>query len=217
MCDVIHAYIPRARTLQSLPVLSRLFDAGQSGPRSLRSWGSPTDPARRADPFPEVTDWSADFLCLHCSRGCSPWRPGADIGTSSHDIYVISFGISRADASSLDTARDAVLYGAHSPDSGRTDSRASAPCQEKRTLPGTHTSVSEFGCVAALRHKSPCRVSGIFEDGNRNVIPGDWRKFGGVVCRPMGPVPPNRHCKKASEVRERFKNYFVSPEDAVPW
>lgn len=90
------------------------------------------------------------------------------MGTASHDIYTISLGFSRADASSPDTARDAVLYGAHSPISGRTDSRACAPYQEKRTLPGTHASVSEFGCVAALGAEAPISVSRL---GNINQIP----------------------------------------------
>ena len=90
------------------------------------------------------------------------------MGTASHDNYTISLGFSRADAGSPDTARDAVLYGAASPISGRTDSRACAPYQEKRTLPGTHASVSEFGCVAAPGAEAPISVSRL---GNINQIP----------------------------------------------
>ena len=90
------------------------------------------------------------------------------MGTTSHDTYTISLGFSRADASSPDTARAAVLYGAASPISGRTDSRAYAPYQEKRTLPGTHASVSEFACVAALVAGATISVS---KFGNINPIP----------------------------------------------
>ena len=90
------------------------------------------------------------------------------MGTASHDYYTISLGFSWADASSPDTARDAVLYGADGPISGRTDSRAFAPYQEKRTLPGTHASVTEFVCVTALGAEAPISVSWL---GNINQIP----------------------------------------------
>ena len=96
------------------------------------------------------------------------------MGTASHDDYTISPAFSRADASSPDTARDAVLYGATSPISGRTDSRACAPYQEKRTLPGTHASVCEFVCVTALGAEAPIPVSRL---GNINQIP--FRTSGG--------------------------------------
>ncbi|CAK8693663.1 unnamed protein product [Clavelina lepadiformis] len=84
------------------------------------------------------------------------------MGTISHENYTFSLGFSRADASSPDTTRDVVLYGAHVPISGRTDSRVAAPYQEKRTLPGTHASVSEFVCVAALGAEAPISVSSGF-------------------------------------------------------
>uniref|UniRef100_A0A452SZZ5 Uncharacterized protein n=1 Tax=Ursus maritimus TaxID=29073 RepID=A0A452SZZ5_URSMA len=45
---------------------------------------SPTDPALRANPYPEVTDPACRLplptLFQH-ARGCSPWRPAADVGT----------------------------------------------------------------------------------------------------------------------------------------
>ena len=111
------------------------------------------------------------------------------MGTASHDNYTISLGFSRADASSPDTARDAVLYGASSPISGRTDSRASAPYQEKRTLPGTHASVSEFNRVTALGAEAPISVSRF---GNINQIP--FRTPGAKACnaphrKPRSLVP----------------------------
>ena len=98
------------------------------------------------------------------TRGCSPWRPAADMGTSLHENYTVSLGFSRADASAPDTTRAVVLCEALLPISGRTDSRVAASYQEKRTLPGTRASVSEFVCVTALgavRRRSPCQGSGM--------------------------------------------------------
>ena len=125
------------------------------------SRSSPTGPALRANPFPEVTD----LICrlplptlFYTARGCSPWRPAADMGTVWHENHTRSLRFSRADTSAPDTARDAVLYGNNVPISGRTDSRESVPYKEKRTLPGTSADVSEFVCVAALdipRKKCP--------------------------------------------------------------
>ena len=43
------------------------------------------------------------------TRGCSPWRPAADMGTDRHENYTLSLGFSRADRGAPDTARDAVL------------------------------------------------------------------------------------------------------------
>ena len=71
------------------------------------------------------------------------------MGTTPRENQTVSLGFSGADASSPDAARNAALYGASDPISGRTDSRVSAPYQEKITLPGTHAGVSEFVCVAA--------------------------------------------------------------------
>ncbi|CAK8693397.1 unnamed protein product [Clavelina lepadiformis] len=104
------------------------------------------------------------------------------MGTISHENYTFSLGFSRADASSPDTTRDVVLYGAHVPISGRTDSRVAAPYQEKRTLPGTHASVSEFVCVAALGAEAPISVS----------------RFGNITRFPFGP-PGRREHRPASE------------------
>ncbi|CAK8698755.1 unnamed protein product [Clavelina lepadiformis] len=157
---------------------------------------SPTDPALRANPFPEVTDLVCrlPFYIVLSARGCSPWRPAADMGTISHENYTFSLGFSRADASSPDTTRDVVLYGAHVPISGRTDSRVAAPYQEKRTLPGTHASVSEFVCVAALGAEAPISVSRF---GNINPIPfrttGATRaspRFRTAFAYPLGSTDP---------------------------
>ena len=90
------------------------------------------------------------------------------MGTTSRETYTISLGFSRADASAPDTTRDVVLCGAQVPISGQTDSRVTAPYQEKRTLPGTHADVSEFACVTAPGAEAPISASRF---GNINPIP----------------------------------------------
>src|ERR1051325_4362241 len=94
--------------------------------------------------FPKLRIRFADFPYLHCSttRGCSPWRPAADIGTVRHENHTVSLGFSGADESAPDTAGSAVLYGNNAPISGQADSRVSVPYKEKRTLPGTFADVS---------------------------------------------------------------------------
>ncbi|RXN15102.1 hypothetical protein ROHU_037140 [Labeo rohita] len=95
---------------------------------------SPTGPALRANPYPEVTDLTCR-LPLHAliqhARGCSPWRPAADMGTARRETYTFSPGFSRADESSPDAAGTAALSRAWAPISGRTHSRAPGPSQRK--------------------------------------------------------------------------------------
>lgn len=45
------------------------------------------------------------------TRGCSPWRPAADMGTVRRENQDVLLGFSRADKGAPDTARAAVLYG----------------------------------------------------------------------------------------------------------
>ena len=74
-------------------------------------------PARLTRPpepilVPKVRIQFADFPYLHCSiaRGCSPWRPDADMGTACHENYNALLRFSRADKSVPDTTRYVVLY-----------------------------------------------------------------------------------------------------------
>ncbi len=91
---------------------------------------SPTDPALRANPYPEVTDLTCR-LPLPEARGCSPWRPAADMGMTRRETYTFSPGFSRADESSPDAAGTAALSRARAPISGRTHSRVPCPSQRK--------------------------------------------------------------------------------------
>ena len=119
-----------------------------SRPASRRS---PTDPALRANPYPEVTDLTCRLPlptlfyrpeAVHLGDLLRIWvRTGAE----TH----CSLGFSRASESAPDAAGSAALYRNQAPISGPADSRMSAPYQEKRTLPGAPASVSEFDCVAA--------------------------------------------------------------------
>lgn len=95
-------------------------------------------PVFRANPYPEVTDPACRLplptLFQH-ARGCSPWRPAADMGTARREIYTLSPGFSRASESSPDAAGTATLSKARAPLSGRTHSRAPCPSQRKENSP----------------------------------------------------------------------------------
>ena len=69
------------------------------------------------------------------TRGSSPWRPAADMGTARREIYTLSPGFSRASESSPDAAGTATLSKARAPLSGRTHSRAPCPSQRKENSP----------------------------------------------------------------------------------
>lgn len=139
----------------SVPVLSRLLTAGlKNRPQARRQAAAETQmrlrstrhapaapalrPTLRANPYPEVTDPACRLplptLFQH-ARGCSPWRPAADMGTARREIYTLSPGFSRASESSPDAAGTATLSKARAPLSGRTHSRAPCPSQRKENSP----------------------------------------------------------------------------------
>ncbi|KAA0720570.1 hypothetical protein E1301_Tti021960 [Triplophysa tibetana] len=98
----------------------------------------PTGSVLRANPCPEVTDLTCRLplpaLFQH-ARGCSPWRPAADMGTARRETYTFSTGFSRADESSPDAAGTAALSRARAPISGRIHSRAPCPLQRRENSP----------------------------------------------------------------------------------
>ena len=118
--------------------LTKLISLAPATGPSPASRPSPTDPALRANPYPEVTDPACRLplptLFQH-ARGCSPWRPAADMGTARREIYTLSPGFSRASESSPDAAGTATLSKARAPLSGRTHSRAPCPSQRKENSP----------------------------------------------------------------------------------
>lgn len=112
------------------------------------------------------------------TRGCSPWRPAADMGTARCKNHDCSPRFSRAGESASDTAGSAVLYRNKAPISGRTDSRGSVLNKEEKTLPEAPASVSRFVCVAALAPEGAISASGF---GNFNPIPFRSKAGGNFV------------------------------------
>lgn len=117
---------------------SRASPTKQSTSTPAASDQGPHYPTLRANPYPEVTDPACRLplptLVQH-ARGCSPWRPAADMGTARREIYTLSPGFSRASESSPDAAGTATLSKARAPLSGRTRSRAPGPSQRKENSP----------------------------------------------------------------------------------
>ena len=103
---------PKPRHRQTRPVSTQRTSHFRPQPDQLnpqsqslsRSYGS-------------VLPTSLTYIIL-TTRGCSPWRPAADMGTAIAQDNTILLGFSRADESTLDTARAAVLYGSFLPISG---------------------------------------------------------------------------------------------------
>lgn len=125
-----HKFVPLAYFAAPIPFLKNHNQASRPE--------FPLTPALRANPYPEVTDPACRLplptLFQH-ARGCSPWRPAADMGTARREIYTLSPGFSRASESSPDAAGTATLSKARAPLSGRTHSRAPCPSQRKENSP----------------------------------------------------------------------------------
>ncbi len=143
--------VPVQRTTRFTPQPDRLILQSQS---LSRSYGS-------------ALPTSLTYIIL-TTRGCSPWRPAADMGTAQQENHTTALGFSRADNSTLDSARAAELYGNNIPISRQTVFRESKPYKEKTTLPRAIADVSEFVCVTALVPEGTISLS---EFGNINPIP----------------------------------------------
>ena len=147
-----------AKQWRSTEILER--DRVRPPPR-LALWrrtrpGPPVDaPASRAEPDhpdPQSQSLSRSYgsnlptsltHIILSTRGCSPWRPAADMGTSWCESAVISLGFSRSHQALVDAARTAALFAKNqNPFSLREDSRASAAYAEKTTLPRAPVGVS---------------------------------------------------------------------------
>ena len=56
------------------------------------------------------------------------------------------------------------------------------------------------------------------EDGDGNVVSGDWREEGSSgALAPIGPAGSNHHSRSAATIRKNFCNYFNSPAGEVSW
>ena len=108
------------------PDSPRIWQAGSPSHAAAPAWlPAPARPTQPSEPIllPKLRIRLADFPYLHCSRGCSPWRPAAVMGMTRGESPNTSPGFSRTSRSAPDAAVDAALYGAADPLSGRTDSR----------------------------------------------------------------------------------------------
>ncbi|CAK8681659.1 unnamed protein product [Clavelina lepadiformis] len=158
---------------------------------------SPTDPALRANPFPEVTD----LVCrlplptlfyrpeaVHLGDLLRIWvRSRTKITPSPSDFQ----GPTRAHR----TPQETWCFTGHMSLSPGEPIPGSPPLTKKRELfPGPHASVSEFVCVAALGAEAPISVSRF---GNINPIPfrttGATRaspRFRTAFAYPLGSTDP---------------------------
>ena len=110
---------------------------------------------------------SLTYIILE-TRGYSPWRPAADIGTAQGKGKVFAIEFSRADGSAPDPARTAGLFGVNIHISRQAVFMESTPYREKTTLPGTTADVFDFDCVAASATEVAPSAS---EFGNINPMP----------------------------------------------
>jgi hypothetical protein len=81
------------------------------------------------------------------TRGCSPWRPAADMGTSWCESAVISLGFSRSHQSLVDAARTAALFAI---------AKTHSPCER---IPGPRRLMQKRQLFPELRWASPSRVA----------------------------------------------------------
>ena len=88
------------------------------------------------------------------TRGCSPWRPAADMGTSWRESAVTSLGFSRSHRTLVDVARTATLF-------AKTKTRS--PCER---IPGPQRLMQkrqlfpELGWTSQAHFTLPCRYEG---------------------------------------------------------
>ena len=74
-------------------------------------------------------------------------------------------------------------------------------------------------CASQSENYSYYPPSYVDQEIRSGVVPGDWRKEE-AVCDGLLSIQKlgsNNYSKSAKEVRDRFKNYFCSPEGAVEW
>ncbi len=81
------------------------------------------------------------------TRGCSPWRPAADMGTSWCDSAVISLGFSRSHRAFVDASRTEALF---------ANTKTHSPCER---IPGTRWLMQKRQLFPELRWASPSRVA----------------------------------------------------------
>ena len=81
------------------------------------------------------------------TRGCSPWRPAADMGTSWRESAVISLAFSRSHRPLVDAARTAALF---------AKTKTHSPCER---IPGPRRLMQKRQLFPELRWASPSHVA----------------------------------------------------------
>ncbi|KAG8172247.1 hypothetical protein JTE90_015815 [Oedothorax gibbosus] len=136
------------------------------------------------------------------TRGCSPWRPAADMGTDRHENYTISLGFSRANRGAPDTARDAVLLREQRPYLRTSRFQGHELLQRKdNSSPGPPSTSPSSVALPHLVPKdlSPCPGWGILtpfpfgrqRDKHEHVFAfRQTSRFGTDFSDPLGPTDP---------------------------
>ena len=118
--------------------------------------GQPASRSKPKHPDPQSQSLSRSYgsnlptsltYIILSTRGCSPWRPAADMGTSWRESAVTSLGFSRSHRTLVDVARTATLF-------AKTKTRS--PCER---IPGPQRLMQKRQLFPELRWKSPSRVT----------------------------------------------------------
>ena len=118
--------------------------------------GTPASSTKPKHPAPQSQSLSRSYgsnlptsltYIILSTRGCSPWRPAADMGTSWRESAVISLGFSRSHRPLVVLARTARIF-------AKTKTRS--PCER---IPGPRRLMQKRQLFPELRWASPSRVA----------------------------------------------------------
>ena len=146
-----------AATKQRLSAGARQLDrANAQGIDSGRPMNTPTSSTKPDHPNPQSQSLSRSYgsnlptsltYIILSTRGCSPWRPAADMGTSWSESAVISLGFSRSHRPLVALARTASVF-------AKTKTRSL--CER---IPGPRRLMQKRQLFPELRWASPSRVA----------------------------------------------------------
>ena len=114
---------------------------------------NPTYSNLRANPSPEVTDQFCRLplpTLFYATRGCSPWRPAADMGTAWLEIQISPPDFQGPTAGHRTRQELPCFTFTWTLSPGNLIPGVCVTYKEKKTLPGPSVDVSGFGCVAAI-------------------------------------------------------------------
>ncbi len=126
------------------------------GLAQARRWTTTASCAKPDRPDPQSQSLSRSYgsnlptsltYIILSTRGCSPWRPAADMGTSWRESAVTSLGFSRSHRTLVDAARTAALF---------AKAKTRSPCER---IPGPQRLMQKRQLSPELRWASPSRVA----------------------------------------------------------